>query len=111
MARASEILFVDRFVHVSSASVVYQGEDVEAGDEDLPYASRSQAPYADSKIAAEKVVIAAHRPGGLRTAAIRPHVVFGPGDIARAHTCDEWVALDEVEQASEILYRLALDGG
>jgi acetylornithine deacetylase len=36
-------------------------------------------------------------------------VVFGPGDIARAHTCDEWVPLDEVEQASEILYRLACD--
>jgi acetylornithine deacetylase/succinyl-diaminopimelate desuccinylase-like protein len=36
-----------------------------------------------------------------------PAVVFGPGDIARAHTCDEWVPLDEVEQASEILYRLA----
>jgi acetylornithine deacetylase len=35
-----------------------------------------------------------------------PAVVFGPGDIAQAHTCDEWVALDEVEQASEILYRL-----
>ena len=40
-----------------------------------------------------------------------PAVVFGPGDIARAHTCDEWVPLSEVEQASEILYRLAcLDG-
>jgi acetylornithine deacetylase len=34
-----------------------------------------------------------------------PSIVFGPGDIARAHTCDEWVELDEVEQASEILYR------
>ncbi|MCS6851747.1 MAG: M20 family metallopeptidase [Gemmataceae bacterium] len=34
-----------------------------------------------------------------------PSVVFGPGDIAQAHTCDEWVPLDEVEQASEILYR------
>jgi acetylornithine deacetylase len=39
-----------------------------------------------------------------------PSVVFGPGDIARAHTCDEWVPLDEVEQASEILYRLACAG-
>jgi acetylornithine deacetylase len=39
-----------------------------------------------------------------------PAVVFGPGDIARAHTCDEWVPLDEVEQAAEILYRLASDG-
>jgi acetylornithine deacetylase len=36
-----------------------------------------------------------------------PSVVFGPGDIARAHTCDECVPLDEVGQASEILYRLA----
>jgi acetylornithine deacetylase len=36
-----------------------------------------------------------------------PAVVFGPGDIGRAHTCDEWVPLDEVEKASEILYRFA----
>ena len=34
-----------------------------------------------------------------------PSVVFGPGDIAKAHTCDEWVSLAQVEQASEILYR------
>jgi len=39
-----------------------------------------------------------------------PSVVFGPGDIAKAHTCDEWVPLDEVEQASEIIYRLASAG-
>ena len=39
-----------------------------------------------------------------------PSVVFGPGDIARAHTRDEWVPLDEVERASEILYRLACQG-
>lgn len=37
-----------------------------------------------------------------------PAVIFGPGDIAQAHTCDEWVPLDEVEQAAEILYRAAL---
>src|SRR5262249_24521005 len=39
--------------------------------------------------------------------AVIPSVVFGPGDIRKAHTCDEWVPLDEVEQASEILYGLA----
>lgn len=39
-----------------------------------------------------------------------PSVVFGPGDIAKAHTCNEWVPLDEVEQASEILYRFAVRG-
>jgi acetylornithine deacetylase len=36
-----------------------------------------------------------------------PAVVFGPGDIAQAHTRDEWVDLAEVAQASAILYRLA----
>jgi acetylornithine deacetylase len=39
-----------------------------------------------------------------------PAIVFGPGDIALAHTCDEWVPLNEVAQAAEILYRLATDG-
>jgi acetylornithine deacetylase len=39
-----------------------------------------------------------------------PTVVFGPGDVARAHTADEWVSINEVEQASEILYRLASGG-
>jgi acetylornithine deacetylase len=36
-----------------------------------------------------------------------PTVVFGPGDIAQAHTCDEWVEVSEVEEASTILYRFA----
>jgi acetylornithine deacetylase len=39
-----------------------------------------------------------------------PSVVFGPGDIAQAHTCDEWIDLAELGQASEILYRLAKNG-
>lgn len=69
-----------RFVHVSSASVVYEGADIEGGDESLPYASRSQAPYADSKIAAERAVLEQSGEGGLATTAIRPHVVYGPGD-------------------------------
>lgn len=34
-----------------------------------------------------------------------PAVVFGPGDIAQAHTVAEWVSLSEVEKASEILRR------
>jgi acetylornithine deacetylase len=36
-----------------------------------------------------------------------PAVIFGPGDIGKAHTIDEWVPLDEVEAASTILYHLA----
>ena len=40
-----------------------------------------------------------------------PSVVFGPGSIDQAHTCDEWIDLAEVEAAGEILYRLALRMG
>ena len=36
-----------------------------------------------------------------------PAVVFGPGDIAQAHTCDEWIVLEQVDTAAEILFRLA----
>lgn len=70
---------VKKFVYMSSASAVYQGQDIENGDESLPYSSISQAPYADSKIAAEKEVLAANGPD-LATVALRPHVVFGPHD-------------------------------
>jgi acetylornithine deacetylase/succinyl-diaminopimelate desuccinylase-like protein len=39
-----------------------------------------------------------------------PSVVFGPGDIAQAHTCDEWIDLAQLDAASEILFRLATSG-
>lgn len=70
---------VGRLVYLSSASAVYQGQDIENGDERLPYSTISQAPYADSKIAAEREVLAANG-RGLLTVALRPHVVFGPHD-------------------------------
>ena len=40
-----------------------------------------------------------------RVAAIGiPAVVFGPGDIAQAHTKDEWIAVDELQKATDIYY-------
>ena len=71
---------VPKLVYVSSGSVVYEGKDIENGDESLPYSSISQAPYADSKIAAEREVLAANGEGGVATVALRPHVIFGPHD-------------------------------
>lgn len=40
-----------------------------------------------------------------------PAVVFGPGDIAQAHTCDEWIELAQIDQAVEILVGLARSFG
>ena len=39
-----------------------------------------------------------------------PTVVFGPGSIRQAHTDEEWVSLDEVRKASDILYQFAGKG-
>ncbi len=40
-----------------------------------------------------------------------PAVVFGPGDIAQAHTKDEWIDLSQLEPATEILFRFVTAGG
>lgn len=71
---------VPKLVYVSSGSVVYEGEDIEDGDESLPYATKNLAPYAQSKVEAEKLVLAKNGEGGVATTALRPHVVFGPHD-------------------------------
>ena len=34
-----------------------------------------------------------------------PGVVFGPGDIAQAHTADEWISLAELERGKDLLVR------
>ncbi|MFO0550994.1 MAG: NAD-dependent epimerase/dehydratase family protein [Polyangiaceae bacterium] len=71
---------VKRFVYVSSASVVYDGKDIEGGDERLPYPHSFHAPYAETKAIAEREILAQNGRDGLLTCSIRPHVIFGPGD-------------------------------
>ncbi|MDQ6630515.1 MAG: M20 family peptidase, partial [Verrucomicrobiota bacterium] len=34
-----------------------------------------------------------------------PSVVFGPGNIAQAHTTDEWISLQSLECATEMLIK------
>ncbi|HXI68739.1 MAG TPA: M20/M25/M40 family metallo-hydrolase [Verrucomicrobiae bacterium] len=34
-----------------------------------------------------------------------PSVVFGPGDIAQAHTVDEWISLASLERGKNLLFR------
>jgi len=37
-----------------------------------------------------------------------PTVVWGPGDIAQAHTADEWIALEQLERGTGMLTRFLL---
>ena len=39
-----------------------------------------------------------------------PTVVFGPGSLEQAHTKDEWVAIDQLERATEIYYQFGRIG-
>jgi acetylornithine deacetylase len=36
--------------------------------------------------------------------------VYGPGDIAQAHSADEWIALDQLQQYADTLYRIVARG-
>ena len=66
-------------VHTSSPSIVHSGGDIGGADESLPIADHFTAPYPASKAEAEKLVIAANG-NGLKTTALRPHLIWGPGD-------------------------------
>jgi nucleoside-diphosphate-sugar epimerase len=66
-------------VHTSSPSIVHSGGDVSGADESLPIAEHFSAPYPESKAAAEKLVASANS-DGLKTTALRPHLIWGPGD-------------------------------
>ena len=48
---------------------------------------------------------------GPLSAAGTPCVVFGPGDIAQAHTKDEWIELDQVRLAAQAYFQIAVDLG
>jgi 2-alkyl-3-oxoalkanoate reductase len=70
---------VPRLVHTSSPSVVHDGRDLEGVDESAPYARRFLAPYPATKAEAERLVLAAAG-ARLATVALRPHLIWGPGD-------------------------------
>ena len=65
---------VARLVYTSTPSVVIGDEDILMGDEELPYARNFLSPYPESKMLAERLVLAADSES-LRTCALRPHLM------------------------------------
>ena len=70
---------IAKLVYTSSPSVVFDGNDVEGGDESLPYPDHYEAFYPQTKALAEQRVLAANGPQ-LATVSLRPHLIWGPGD-------------------------------
>ena len=76
---ASRKLGINKLVYTSSPSVVFDGRDVEGGDESLPYPDYYESFYPQTKAMAEQLVLQANSPQ-LATVSLRPHLIWGPGD-------------------------------
>lgn len=70
---------IKKLIYTSSPSVVFDGKDVENGNESLPYPATYQADYPRTKAMAEQLVLAANSQK-LATVALRPHLIWGPED-------------------------------
>ena len=70
---------VRKLVYTSTPSVVFAGLDQEGVDESVPYASRYETAYPETKAIAERKVLESNSPE-LLTVALRPHLIWGPGD-------------------------------
>lgn len=70
---------VSMMVYTSTPSVVFDRADIMGGDERLDYPTRFLCHYAQTKVIAERLVLSAHS-SSLATCALRPHLIWGPGD-------------------------------
>ena len=70
---------VSRFVFISSPSVAHSGSALAGAGADPADPRRAKGHYSRSKARAELDVLAADAPG-FATIAIRPHLIWGPGD-------------------------------
>lgn len=76
---ACKINKIKYLIYTSSASVVFDGKDIEGSDESSPYPVRPVSYYTATKALAEKLILKANSPM-LRVLSLRPHLVYGTGD-------------------------------
>jgi len=80
LLEAARAAGVQRFVYTSSPSVTFHGRDEEGVSEtDCSYPEHHDFFYSETKAIAEQAVLAANS-GELATTALRPHLIYGPGD-------------------------------
>ena len=70
---------VRKLVYTSSPSVVFDGHDVRNASETAPLPKKYLAHYPRTKAEAERLVLEANGQD-LATVALRPHLIWGPGD-------------------------------
>ena len=77
---AGQTAGVKRFVYTASNSVVMGGQHIVTGDETLPYTTRFNDLYTETKVAAERFVLSQNGVHEMLTCAIRPSGIWGTGD-------------------------------
>lgn len=83
--RACQKLNIQHLIYTSTPSVTFAGKDENGIDESQPYAEHFLNFYGLSKAMAEKSVLKANglrlqNSEELKTVALRPHLIWGPGD-------------------------------
>nr|BDT28225.1 NAD-dependent epimerase/dehydratase family protein [Bacteriovorax sp. HI3] len=78
--RACHKHHIKKCVYTSTPSVAFGEESLKGVDESIGYPERYLSIYAETKAIAEKKVLMANN-GILSTVALRPHLIFGPGDL------------------------------
>ena len=79
VVNAAKELGIKTLVYTSTPSVVFDFGDIENGDESIPYPEKYLTPYAYTKHLAEKYVLE-NTDVSFHAVAIRPHLIWGPGD-------------------------------
>ncbi|MEI6859204.1 MAG: 2-alkyl-3-oxoalkanoate reductase [Shewanella sp.] len=76
---ACQQLKISKLIYTSTPSVTFAGEDESGIDESAPYAASYLNHYGETKAIAEQMVLNANSQT-LKTLALRPHLIWGPGD-------------------------------
>lgn len=79
LVKACQANRVKAIIFVSSASVVFNGSNLEGVDESRMIPERHISPYTRTKAGAEEIVLSSNCKD-LKTISLRPHLVWGPGD-------------------------------
>jgi acetylornithine deacetylase len=114
-----DIAAIDRRIHAFAANVCLPEMRRIAPESAFDIAIANQVPPFSAGSSSEVVALALNLAGqnethavsyateaGLFQVAGSPAVVIGPGDIAQAHTADEWIAKDQIDKCSAFLARL-----
>jgi nucleoside-diphosphate-sugar epimerase len=110
-------------IYTSTASVVFTGKDLANVGERIPYGKNIPCDYVRTKMLSEREVLAYNGHNGLKTIALRPHLIVGPGDnhlmptllnlarrrrLVRVGNGKNWVDISHVENVADA-HILAMD--